>query len=202
MARRHKSECGALQRCHDFREHLKPLRLDEGAGQKSFFDLTTVLFFELDNVYLHRQYWFVMQTASKSTAGESREQIIARIASIATMQPGTLTEEYRQGAIGEDGKPVRLGPYFKLQVWRDGANRSSRVPASQAEFWREDIDNYHTFDQLCGQLAELNIEHTRALRAAQMPAADPGESKKNSTRKQTGKSSPKPKPSSRKPKRF
>lgn len=142
-----------------------------------------------------------MQTTSKLTAGESREQIIARIASIATMQPGTLTEEYRQGAIGEDGKPARLGPYYKLQVWRDGANRSSRVPASQAESWREDIANYLTFGQLCEQLAELNIEHTRALRTAQIPAADASESKKNSTRKQTGKSLLKPKPSSRKPKR-
>lgn len=142
-----------------------------------------------------------MQPATKPTAGESREQIIERIASIATMQPGTLTEEYRQGAIGEDGKPARLGPYFKLQVWRDGANRTSRVPANQAESWREDIDNYHIYGQLCQQLAELNIEHTRALRAAQMPADYPGESKKNSTRKQTGKSSPKPKPSSPKPKR-
>jgi hypothetical protein len=142
-----------------------------------------------------------MQSTSNPTDGESREQIIERIASIATMQPGTLTEEYRQGAIGEDGKPARLGPYYKLQVWRDGANRTSRVPACQAESWREDIENYHNFGQLCQQLAELNIEHTRTLRAAQTPPADPGESKKNSTRKQTGKSSPKPKPSSRKPRR-
>ena len=143
---------------------------------------------------------FAMQPTSKITVGESREQIIERIASIATMQPGTLTEEYRQGAIGKDGKPARLGPYYKLQVWRDGANCTSRVPVSQAESWREDIDNHHTFGQLCQQLAELNIEHTRALRAAQIPAAHPGEGKKNSTPKQTKKSSPKPKPSSRKPK--
>jgi hypothetical protein len=141
-----------------------------------------------------------MQSTSKPSAGENREQIIHRIASITTMQPGTLTEEYRQGAIGKDGKPSRLGPYYKFQVWRDGANRSSRVPASQADHLREDIDNHHTFGQLCRQLAELNIEHTLALRAAQSPAADPGESKKNSTRKQARKNSPKPKPSSQKPK--
>jgi len=40
------------------------------------------------------------------------------------------------------------------------------------------FDNYHTYGQLCGQLAELNIEHTLALRAAQSPAANPSESKK------------------------
>lgn len=142
----------------------------------------------------------VMQSTPKQIAGESREQIIDRITSITTMQPGTLTEEFRQGAIGKDGKPSRLGPYYKLQVWRDGANRTSRVPASQADYLREDIDNYNTFRQLCRQLAELNIEHTLALRAVQSPAADPGDGKKNSTRKQAKKNSPKPKPSSRKPK--
>ena len=135
------------------------------------------------------------------TAGESREQIIDRIASITTMQPGTLTEEYRDGAIGKDGKRAQLGPYYKLQVWRDGGNKSSRVPASQAQSLREDIDNYHTFNQLCRQLAELNIQHTLALRAAQASSADPGEGKKNSTPKQARKDTPKPKPSSRKPKR-
>lgn len=135
------------------------------------------------------------------TAGELREQIIERIASITTMQPGTLTEEYRQGAVGKDGKPARLGPYFKLQVWRDGANRTSRVTAAEADHLREDIGNHHAFGQLCGELAELNIGNTLALRAAQTSAADPGDGKKNSARKRTGKSSPKPKPSSRKPKR-
>ena len=142
-----------------------------------------------------------MQPNSEHTAEERREQILDRIASITNMQPGTLTEEFRQGAIGKDGKPSRLGPYYKLQVWRDGANRTCRVPADQADDLREDIENYHTFGQLCRQLAELNIEHTLALRAAQTSAADSGESKKNSTPKQAKKNSPKPKPSSRKPKR-
>ena len=142
-----------------------------------------------------------MKSTSNTDTTQSREQILERIASITTMQPGTLTEEYRDGAIGKDGKRARLGPYFKLQCWRDGANRTSRVPASQAEVWREDIGNYHEFNDLCGQLAELNIEHTRTLRATQTPDADSSERKKNSTRKQTGKGSPKPKPSSRKPKR-
>ncbi len=145
-------------------------------------------------------FCFAMQNSSNPATGEHREQIIERIASITTMQPGTLTEEYRQGAIGKDGKPTQLGPYYKLQVWRDGANRTSRVPASQACLLREDIDNNHTFEQLCKQLAELNIDHTRTLRSTQTPNAENGECKKNSTRKQAKKNSPKPKPSSQKPK--
>lgn len=125
-----------------------------------------------------------MQPTPEHAQDECREQILDRITSITTMQPGTLTEEFRQGAIGKDGKPSRLGPYYKLQVWRDGANRTSRVPANQVDYLRQDIDNYHTFSQLCRQLAELNIQHTISLRAAQSSSADPGEGKKNSTRKQ------------------
>lgn len=142
-----------------------------------------------------------MQRTSKPTTGERRERIIERIASITTMQPGTLTEEYREGAIGEDGRRARLGPYYKLQVWRDGSNHTSRVPAGQVPSLREDIANNHAFGQLCRELAEINIEHTLVLRAAQTPAAGSGESKKNSARKQKRKGSPKRKPSSRKPKR-
>jgi hypothetical protein len=142
-----------------------------------------------------------MQRTPSSTAGESREQIIARLASIITMRPGTLTEEYRQGAPGKDGKPIRLGPYYKLQVWRDGANRTSRVPAGEVDLLREDIDHYHTFGQLCEQLAQLNIEQTLALRAAATPGADAGAGKKNSAPKRGRKGSPKPKLSSPKPRR-
>ncbi len=159
------------------------------------------IFFNLASVYAHSHYLSAMQPTSGHTAEDRREQILDRIASITNMQPGTLTEEFRQGAIGKDGKPCRLGPYYKLQVWRDGANRTCRVPADQADHLREDIENYHTFGQLCRQLAEINIQHTLALRAAQSSSAAPGEGKKNSTRKQPGKDSPKPKPSSRKPKR-
>jgi hypothetical protein len=60
------------------------------------------------------------------------EQILARIASITTMQPGTLAEEFLPGAFGKDGKPSRLGPYYKLQVWRDGADRTRRVSINLA----------------------------------------------------------------------
>jgi hypothetical protein len=171
-----------------------------GAGQKSLDRFPSFYFFGLANVYRHSHYFLAMKTTPEHDVAQSREEILDRISSIATMQPGTLTEEYRDGALGKDGKRTRLGPYFKLQLWRDGANRTSRVPASQAQQWREDIGNYHEFNDLCEQLAELNIEHTRALRTAQTSAANPGEGKKNSTPKQARKDTPKPKPSSRKPK--
>lgn len=129
---------------------------------------------------------------------EARNDLLDQIAAITTMQPGTLTEEYRTGAPDEDGRPAKLGPYYKFQVWCDGANRSSRVPAEKAADLREDTANWRLFHDLCANLAQLNAEHTRALRDAQGAAATTG-AKKNSARKRAAKGAPKRKPSSRGP---
>ncbi len=142
-----------------------------------------------------------MQPTPQTPTEERRAQLVARIAAITTMQPGTLTEEYRAGAPGQDGKPSKLGPYYKFQVWRDGANRTSRVPVHKAAQVREDTANWRLFHDLCAQLARLNTEHTLALRAADASAADTGGAKKNSARKRAAKGSSKRKPSSRRPRR-
>jgi len=94
------------------------------------------------------------------------------------MQPGTLAEEWRERPEPQGGGTVRLGPYFKHQVWKDGRNASRRVPTNEAALLREDIDNAKRFVQLTGDLARLNIEHTLALRSAQAATPDSGEGKK------------------------
>lgn len=130
-----------------------------------------------------------------------RRSLLDQIAAITTMQPGTLAEEWREHPDPSGEGKVRTGPYFKHQVWKDGRNVSRRVPADEAALLREDIDNAKHFAQLTGDLARLNIEHTRSLRYNPSLAPAAGECKKNSTRKRSTKGSPKPKPSSRKPKR-
>lgn len=129
-----------------------------------------------------------------------RQSLIDRIAAIRTMLPGTLAEEYRPATnpSGKNTKP--LGPYFKHQCWKDGRNVSRRVPADEAAQLREDIDNARHFHQLTAQLAQLNINDTLALRAAETSADQP-DAKKNSSRQPTSKNSAKPKPSSPTPKR-
>lgn len=141
-----------------------------------------------------------MKPSSRSVE-QARDHLVAQIAAITTMQPGTLAEEYRERPAADGKGVVRLGPYFKHQCWKDGRNVSRRVPAAEAVQLREDVDNAKRFEHLTAQLAELNIEHTLALRAAEAaasPAAVP-DAKKNSKRKPPGKGSRKPKPSSRKP---
>lgn len=132
-----------------------------------------------------------------------RKVLLDQIAAITTMQPGTLAEEWRErpNPDGEDEGTRRAGPYYKHQVWRDGRNISRRVPASEAAQLREDIDNAKRYEQLTGDLAKLNIEHTLDLRAAQAGSGESAESKKNSRRRREANDSPKPKRSSPKPKR-
>lgn len=145
-----------------------------------------------------------MKQSSRSVEQE-RHDLVAQIAAITTMQAGTLAEEYRERPAPDGKGVVRRGPYFKHQCWKDGRNVSRRVPAEEAALLRQDIENAKRFGQLTAQLAQLNIEHTLALRAAAAseaasPAAAP-DAKKNSTHKRARKGSRKPKPSSKKPRR-
>lgn len=135
------------------------------------------------------------------TTPPSRQDLLDQIASITTMQPGTLAEEWRERSSPDGESTVRLGPYFKHQIWQDGHNVSRRVPASEAEQLREDIDNAKRFNQLTSELARINIEHTMELRASQTDNTPQPEVKKNSKPKHAKNASRKPKPSSPKPKR-
>lgn len=141
---------------------------------------------------------------NKSTPSHqsARKVLLDQIADITTMQPGTIAEEWRERPDPGGKGTVRLGPYYKHQVWQGKQNISRRVPASEAAQLREDIDNAKRYEQLTGELAQLNIEHTLALRTAERGSGESAESKKNSTRKQGTKDLRKPKPSSPKPKRH
>jgi hypothetical protein len=107
-----------------------------------------------------------MKPPTQSTE-QIRQSLVDQIAAITTMQPGTLAEEYREHPDADCKGVVRRGPYFKHQCWQDGRNLSRRVPACQAAQLRQDIENAKLFGNLTAQLAQLNIQHTLALRAAE-----------------------------------
>jgi hypothetical protein len=88
-----------------------------------------------------------------------RQQILMEMTQINTMEKGRLTEEYRESY--KDGKPVKLGPYYKYQRWEDGKNVSQRIPAHQAEDLRLAVEGYHRFKALADEYAELTVEMTR-----------------------------------------
>lgn len=128
----------------------------------------------------------------------TRESILEHLASLTRMRRGTLSEYFVQRPSSDGKETVRLGPYFKFQIWQDGGNHTRGVSASEASELREDIENYRLFKQLTGQLADLTIEQTIALRATEATAtgriAEKKTSKTNASPKNTGKrksSSPK-----------
>jgi hypothetical protein len=100
-----------------------------------------------------------------------RQALLDQIAAITTMQPGTLAEEYREHPDPSGQGLIRRGPYFKHQLWQDGRNLSRRVPADEAATLKLDIDNAKRFHQLTAQLAQLNIQHTLAMRTSQTAPA-------------------------------
>jgi hypothetical protein len=88
-----------------------------------------------------------------------RKQILVEMAQIETMEKGRLTEEYRDSY--KNGKPIRLGPYFKHQYWEDGKNISRRVPVSRVEELGNAVDGYHRFEALSKEYVQLTVEKTR-----------------------------------------
>jgi hypothetical protein len=137
---------------------------------------------------------------STSPLQSNRQALLDQIASITTMQPGTLAEEWRERPNADGTGIQRVGPYYKHQVWREGRNISRRVPAAEAAQLREDIDNAKRYEQLTGELAALNIKHTLELRASEAGPGESAERKKNSRPKPKPNASRRPKPSSKKPK--
>ena len=131
---------------------------------------------------------------STSHANPTRQAALAGLASLTTIERGTLTEEYREQPSPDGHGTVRRGPYFKHQCWEHGGNRSVRVPSEQVAQLRQDIENGRRFDRLTEHLASLAIEQGRAQRTA---AVTDIAAKKNSRRSASRKDTAKPKPSSR-----
>jgi hypothetical protein len=130
----------------------------------------------------------------KPTPSLDRPAILQQMAQLQSMERGTLSEEYREHPDGSGGS-VRLGPYFKHQVWEARSNRSRRVPAEEVPQLRQDLENHKRFTELADSYVELTVEQTRAKRSQAKAGADP-DAKKNSRSKSTPKASAKPKPSS------
>ena len=130
----------------------------------------------------------------------ARESILEEIGSITQMRRGTLSERYVERSTSNGGT-VKFGPYFKFQIWQDGRNQTRSVTADEALLLREDIANFHRFEQLCQQLAQINIQHTLSLRTGQAAAAADTAEKKTAGPNASRKNTRKPKASSPKPAR-
>ena len=78
------------------------------------------------------------------------------MAAIDSMELGSIKAEYRTSASGQ-----KAGPYFKHQVWNDGANLSQRVSAEDAPKLQQAIENRQKFEQLSADFIAVTVEQTR-----------------------------------------
>lgn len=95
-------------------------------------------------------------TKSSIDFSAKRGLILQKMAAIDSMEVGSLKEEYRTNSAGE-----KRGPYFKHQVWNDGANVSQRVSADDAVNLQEAIHNRREFEQLSQDFIAVTVEQTR-----------------------------------------
>lgn len=88
-----------------------------------------------------------------------------------TIRPQSFLEQAAQIQRMERGKLSVIrqgpnGPYFKLQAWEKGKNRSRYIPAGQAPAYHEALRGYQEYQQLIEQHAQQIMERTRAEIAA------------------------------------
>ena len=110
-------------------------------------------------------------TTSNTPPPKSRQALLDELASLTSIERGTLFEEFRQRAAPDGSDPIILGPYFKFQVWAEGKNHSSRVPAHEVEALRQDLENGKRFAEVTSELAGLAIAQSREQRKAITPKA-------------------------------
>ena len=95
---------------------------------------------------------------------EKRRALLEQMDHLGHLVRGTLTEQYFKRR--RRGKTVRLGPYYKLQLWSEGHNQTRYVPADQVPHLREGIANYHQFQKLCQEFVELSAASGEPLGSA------------------------------------
>ena len=103
-----------------------------------------------------------------------RTSVLEQMATLQSMEQGSLKTEYRDQPSG-----AKAGPYFKHQVWRDGANVSKRISPEDASALAVAIANRQKFETLAADFIDLTVAHTRqsqfpdSLKKKLLPAVSP-----------------------------
>jgi hypothetical protein len=103
-----------------------------------------------------------------------RNAVLEQMATLQSMEKGSLNVEYREQPSG-----AKSGPYFKHQVWREGANVSQRVSPDEASALAAAIAYRQKFETLDADFIELTVAHTRqnrfpdSLKKRILPALSP-----------------------------
>ena len=118
-----------------------------------------------------------------------REAILEELASLTSIERGSLSEEFRERPAPDGQGMIRKGPYFKIQLWENKRNRSRRVPAREVPLLRTHLKNGERFNQLVDELAAIAIALGREQRTSHLHQERESEqdAKKTPRRKPPGK---------------
>ena len=109
--------------------------------------------------------------------------LLEELSSIQSMERGKLSEFHRLRPKPGGKGTVRLGPYYKLQAWEQGRNRTRYVTAGELAELKRNLANHERFKQLVAELEQALIERTRrAEAAARGERGVTGEAKKTARR--------------------
>ncbi|MBU0705352.1 MAG: hypothetical protein KKC18_16000 [Chloroflexi bacterium] len=85
---------------------------------------------------------------------KQQAQLLQDMGAITRMRRGHLTEQYNRKK-DPDGTERRWGPYYTLQAWVGGKNRSERISADGVPQVRQDLENHAAFTELCERYVEV-----------------------------------------------
>jgi hypothetical protein len=97
----------------------------------------------------------------------TKQRLLQQIAAITTMERGKLSTYSFQE------RPGASGPYYKLQHWEGGKNKTRYIPVDQVPALQAALSGYGQFRQLTEQYARLVIEETRQNMAALKKSKSP-----------------------------
>ena len=87
---------------------------------------------------------------------DSPQHLLQQIAAIELMEAGKLSTYV------PPGRPKGAGPYYKLQCWANGKNKTRHVRPEELPTLQKALQGYAQFCQLTDQYAALVISRTRA----------------------------------------
>ena len=108
-----------------------------------------------------------------------RNEILSEIEGIKSMRQGSVYHQYLNVKHKDKGKPVKRGPYYIYSKKVKGKTVAKRLSKSDAERYKVDVDNYHRFQSLCKEYAELT-EQLGALLQKQAESKDDIKKKRKS----------------------
>ena len=87
---------------------------------------------------------------------QARQQTLAQITAIEEMRRGSVIRQFLKVKLKGQRKPVLSGPYALFTFKQKGKTVSRRLhDLEEVRRLEHQVENYHTFQQLCRRLVEI-----------------------------------------------